>query len=101
GRAPTSAELNAFKTALAQGATRAQVATDVLTSKEAKTKLVQGLYQDLLHRPPTQAEIDALWNLGREAIEASILGADEYYKDAIAYEATVRWGDGTTSPGTV
>ena len=101
GRPPTSADLTFFKNAIANGATHADVALNVLQSKEGRSKVVQGLFQSLLGRPPTQAEIDLLATRTSQAILVAILASDEYFAAAGKYGASIHWGDGSTSPGIV
>ena len=101
GRPPTAADLTFFKNALANGASHADVALNVLQSKEGRSKVVQGLFQSLLGRPPTQAEIDLLTTRTSQAILVAILAADEYFAAAAKYGASIHWGDGSTSPGTI
>ena len=79
------------------------VALNVLQSKEARTKLIQGLFQSLLGRPATQAEIDALVTRGEPGDLASRdpRRPTSTSRMAAKYEASIHWGDGSTSPGTV
>jgi Domain of unknown function (DUF4214)/Divergent InlB B-repeat domain len=101
GRPPAAAELTAFKTLLAQGTPRPQLALNVLQSKEGRTKFVQGYFQPLLGRSPTPAEIDSLVTRTGQAILVAILASDEYFAAAAKYAASIHWGDGSTSPGTI
>jgi uncharacterized repeat protein (TIGR02543 family) len=106
GRAPTSAEQAQFGTAFANGATRAQIALQVLRSAEYRTRLIRGWFQAYLDRAPTDAELAAY--LARfaagetdEQLQASILGSQEYFDKLADYKASIDWGDGTVAEGVV
>lgn len=106
GRTPTSAERAGAVNLLTHGTNSEELATAVLKSKEARTRLVQGYFQAFLGRPAGQAELDAFLarydqNATNEAIQAAILGSQEYVDKSTGFEAAVDWGDGSTSPGTV
>jgi uncharacterized repeat protein (TIGR02543 family) len=102
GRAPTAAEQAAWDTLFGMGATREQVALQVLQSVEFRTRLIQGWFQAYLGRAPTAVELN--FYLGRfaagatdEEIQAAILGSDEFFGKVEDYKATIDWGDGTTT----
>jgi PKD repeat protein len=82
GRQPGPAELAAFAHALDLGATRATVALDVATSTEARSALVDSLYQSYLRRPADTAGRNALIgllaNARDEDARAQVLGSGEY-----------------------
>ena len=48
-----------------------------------------------------QAEIDSLTTRTSQAILVAILASDEYFAAAAKYGASIHWGDGSTSPGTI
>jgi hypothetical protein len=63
---PTAAQLSAAMTALANGTTEEGIIADVLSSPQyyqnhgsTQTGLIEGVYQDLIGRAPTQAELSA------------------------------------------
>ncbi|HKO56018.1 MAG TPA: DUF4214 domain-containing protein [Thermoanaerobaculia bacterium] len=61
--------------------TRQRVAASLLASSEYRTRLVNGWYARYLRRNPTPAEAAGavtLFNRGSQAVQASILGSDEY-----------------------
>ena len=96
----------AFSHALAAGATRVNVALDVLTSVEARQDLIGSLYEQLLHRPVDAAGLQmfsALLASGGtdEDVMAAIVGSDEYFGNVPGSfaSAAIDWGDG--SPITV
>ena len=104
GRAPTASERGTLRTAIENGTPRSQIATRILTSGEARTKVIKTYFTTFLNRQPTQAELDAyLAQLGAgaspESVAAAVLGSPEYVGKAGEYEGTVRWADGATSPG--
>ncbi|MFL6542309.1 MAG: DUF4214 domain-containing protein [Chthoniobacterales bacterium] len=83
-RAPSSQEREAFLDFLKQGSTRTSVANVIVTSDEARSDVVTGLYQTYLRRPPTNAEVNSALNQLRngalyDQIVAQILGTDEYF----------------------
>jgi Divergent InlB B-repeat domain/Domain of unknown function (DUF4214) len=101
GRAPTAAEQAFFG-----NAPRVQVAKDVLVGTEARTLLVRRYFDAFLNRPPTQAELNTFLGLlgsgaTDENVAADILGSAEYVAKSGEYQGTVRWADGTTSPGQI
>jgi List-Bact-rpt repeat protein/uncharacterized protein DUF4214 len=106
GRAPSAAEQAQIDSALANGATRAQIALQVLHSAEYRTRLIRAWFQAYLDRAPTDAELAAY--LARfaagetdEQLQASILGSTEYVGSLADYKAAIDWGDGTTTQGVV
>jgi uncharacterized protein (TIGR03118 family) len=75
---------SSFDQALAQGATRAQVATAIFTSDEFRQDLVGGFFQRFLHRTPDNTGLNAFVNFLRqgardEQVIASIAGSPEYF----------------------
>jgi len=101
GRPPTAGER-----ALFGGMPRTQIAAQVLGSTEFRTLLIQGYFQMFLGRAPTAAELAtflAMFGAGAsdEEVAAAILGSTEYFGMDNKYDATIDWGDGSTSPGTV
>jgi hypothetical protein len=83
-REPDGGAEAAFSQALAAGITRTQVATVVFGSSEYKADLVQGYYQQFLHRTAAAAELNpwvsALLEGARdEQVIAGILSSDEYF----------------------
>jgi hypothetical protein len=101
GRAPTAGER-----ALFGGASRMQVAAQVLASNEYRTLLIQSYFQMFLGRAPTSAELSAflaMFGAGAsdEAVAAAILGSADYVAKDNKYDAKIDWGDGSSSPGTV
>src|SRR5262249_685638 len=84
GRDPDSGGQAFFRQALPNGAARFAVAAAVLSSGEARQRLVQGAYQQLLRRPVDAAGLD-FWAgaLGRgfreESLAAVLVGSDEYF----------------------
>jgi hypothetical protein len=101
GRAPTAGER-----ALFGGMSRTQIAAQVLASNEFRTLLIQSYFQMFLGRAPTPAELAAflaMFGAGAsdEQVAAAILGSTEYFGMDNKYDATIDWGDGSTSPGTV
>jgi hypothetical protein len=84
--------------------TRAAVALDVLTSLEARQRLVQAMYQRFLHRSAAAAEVQSfvgvLQNGGTdEELIAMLVGSAEYFQGLPASfaKATIDWGDGSPS----
>lgn len=78
-----------FRQALADGASREQVAAAVLGSDEYYGKLVRELYQQYLHRPASLAEVAkrvASLRQGQrtEELVSAILGSQEYYGRAVS-----------------
>jgi hypothetical protein len=66
---PTDAQLSAALTALANGKTEEDIIAGVLSSSQyyqnhgsTQTGLIEGVYQDLIGRAPTQAELQAALN---------------------------------------
>jgi uncharacterized repeat protein (TIGR02543 family) len=104
GRAPTASERGTQRTAIENGTPRSQIATRILTSGEARMKVIKTFFSTFLNRQPTQAELDAyLAQLGAgasiESVASAVLGSPEYVGKAGEYQGSVRWGDGATSPG--
>ena len=101
GRAPTAAERT-----LLGGLPRNQVARQILTSTEYRTKLINGWFQQFLGRAPTSAELATFLGMfaagaTQEQVEAAILGSPDYLAKDSSYKGTIDWGDGTTSPATI
>jgi streptogramin lyase len=83
-RAPDGGAETAFSQALAAGITRTQVAAVVFGSSEYQADLVQGYYQQFLHRTAAAAELNpwvsALLDGARdEQVIAGILSSEEYF----------------------
>jgi hypothetical protein len=99
----------AFYVALAGSETRDEIALDVLTSSEARTRLVTGLFEQFLHRDPSPSELQVFMSALQsgatdEDVSADLVGSDEYFANVPATfaSATIDWGDGTpASPGTI
>ena len=84
GRLPSSGELAAAGAALADGATREQVAASLLKSAEYRQDLVDGTYLPLLGHSPSAQTTNTLVGLlagggSDEAMEAQILGSNDYF----------------------
>ena len=106
GRSPSSAEQAQWDAAFGAGATREQVAMQVLKSTEFRTRLLKGWFQAYLGRQPTDVELNfylSHFAAGEtdEMIQAEILGSTEFVGQVGDYEATINWGDGTTTKVTV
>jgi uncharacterized repeat protein (TIGR02543 family) len=102
GRPPSAAEQGQFATDLANGMTLGAVALRVLTSPEARTRLIRSDFQTFLGRPPTDAELSS--SLARlaagesaEQIAASIIGSAEYVNRLPDYRASVSWSAGSST----
>ncbi len=81
---PTS--LATFEQALAAGATRQQVAQQVLSSTEYRRDLVTGFYLSFLHRVPSLSELgvwigDLQMGATDEHIVTALLSSQEYFND--------------------
>jgi hypothetical protein len=85
GRAPDSAGLASWTTALGQGAKRQDIAQGILTSTEAEQDRVLALYATVLGRAADPAGL-AFWTAQQqqgqrdEALLAAFLGSDEYFQ---------------------
>jgi hypothetical protein len=98
-----------FTQLLTAGKTRTSVALTVLTSQEARQRLVGDLYERALHRQPDAGEVlSGTGLLGSGATDEDLLallvGSAEYLGKVPASFATasIAWGDGTaTTQGTV
>ena len=106
GRSPSSAEQAQWDAAFGAGATREQVAMQVLKSTEFRTRLLKGWFQAYLGRQPTDVELNfylSHFAAGEtdEMIQAEILGSTEFVGRVEDYTATIDWGDGTTTKVTV
>jgi uncharacterized repeat protein (TIGR02543 family) len=106
GRTPSSSERGTLRTAIENATPRSQIAKRILTSSEAKTRIVKGFFSAFLNRQPTQAELNtylAQLDAGAspENVAATVLGSLEYVGKAGEYQGNVRWADGATSPGTL
>jgi hypothetical protein len=102
GRTPTDAEVRQWDAAFGAGATRNQVALQILKSVEARTLLINSWFQSFLGRAPTAVELNFfLQQFGAGATDeqllASLLGSQEYFDAVDDYAATIKWGDGTTT----
>ena len=102
GRAPTDAEAHQWDVAIGAGATRNEVALQILTSIEARTLLVNAWFQTFLGRAPTPVELNFfLQQFGAGATDeqllASLLGSQEYFDAVGDYKGAIHWGDGTTT----
>jgi hypothetical protein len=82
GRAPDAAATNAYLTALDHGATRAQVATQVVSSAEYRSLVVRDLYGLYLHRAADPASVSfwvgRLGSVGYLGMQKGILSSSEY-----------------------
>jgi hypothetical protein len=88
GRAPDATGQAAFAQALAQGATRGQVAAAVFASLEYEQDLIEGYYQRFLNRPADTLGLLSFVNAlrqgaGDEDIVAAILGSAEYFTNVL------------------
>jgi RHS repeat-associated protein len=87
GRAIHSNELPIWERILAGGVSRISVATDILASTEGLTRLVTGIYDQFLHRPPTTTELHG-WIARLQAVATqeqlivSLTGSAEYAQNA-------------------
>jgi uncharacterized protein DUF4214/List-Bact-rpt repeat protein len=106
GRPPSAAEQAQWDAAFGAGASRQDAAMQVLKSTEFRTRLIKGWFQAYLGRAPTDVELN--FYLGRfaagdtdEMIQAAILGSSEFSGKVGDYDATINWGDGTSTKGTV
>jgi hypothetical protein len=102
GRAPTDAEAHQWDVAIGAGATRNEVALQILTSIEARTLLINSWFQTFLGRAPTPVELNFfLQQFGAGATDeqllASLLGSQEYFDAVGDYKGEIHWGDGTTT----
>ncbi len=102
GRAPTAAEAHQWDVAIGAGATRNEVALQILTSIEARTLLVNSWFQAFLGRAPTPVELNFfLQQFGAGATDeqllASLLGSQEHFDAVGDYKGAIHWGDGTTT----
>jgi hypothetical protein len=84
GRSADAAALTTLNGLLTGGATRASVASVVLTSAEYRQRLLTDFYSTFLHRPISAAEV-SFWGpafasgMTDEQIEAQILASPEYF----------------------
>jgi Domain of unknown function (DUF4214)/PKD domain len=109
GRPIDSAAETFYTAQLTGGATRTDVALDVLTSLEARQLLVSSIYEQFLHRSPSSSEVAFQVSLltggaTDEDVIAGLVGSAEYFANVAASfaSATVDWGDGTpTSTGSI
>jgi uncharacterized protein DUF4214 len=102
GRAPTDAEAHQWDVAIGAGATRNEVALQILASIEARTLLINSWFQTFLGRAPTPVELNFfLQQFGAGATDeqllASLLGSQEYFDAVGDYKGAIHWGDGTTT----
>jgi hypothetical protein len=90
-RTPTQAELSAALASLASGSTEADIIAGVLSTDEyyqkhgsTQTGLIEGVYQDLLGRAPSNAELSAALNkytndfVGHTAFAQAMVASPEY-----------------------
>jgi hypothetical protein len=79
GRPIDPASTNYWLGAMKNGASRTQVATEMMHSAEYKNALVRALYNSYLHRPANGSEIANVSAMTAEQIETTILGSAEYF----------------------
>lgn len=82
-RSATSGEVSLFVGLLMSSATRAQVASDLLSTSEYDVDLLNGYFEQYLHRPITVSDNALLLQLEssirNEQVQSEILGSLEYY----------------------
>ncbi len=80
GRNPASADQQSWVGILNAGASRSEFVDALVASPEFKARQITEAYQQLLHRAPTQPEINQQLNLGGqlETTRTMILGSNEY-----------------------
>jgi hypothetical protein len=83
GRAPDPAGLQSFLGALDHGATRQQIASQLVSSGEYRRRVVQDLYGLYLHRPADPGSV-SLWtakigSVGYLGVQKGILSSPEYF----------------------
>src|SRR5262249_35497962 len=95
------AALNAQVAALNNGASRTQIAAQILASTEYRQRSIQDIYNSLLRRPASPADVNALLSapingVTDETIIAALAGSQESLSDVpkTAYRITVDWSDG-------
>jgi hypothetical protein len=89
GRSPSDMEYNKQLRLLTQGATRISIVEKLLTSKEGRQVLIQGVYNEILDRDPSPSELKSwlskslptrrasnAWKY--ETLRASLIGSEEY-----------------------
>jgi hypothetical protein len=82
------------------------MALSVATSTEYRHALIATLYARFLHRAPDGAAY-SFWlgqmgaGAGDEQVIAGLVGSSEYFSRDPGWRATVDWGDGGSSTGTV
>jgi hypothetical protein len=106
GRAPSASEVASWESFLAAGTTHQQMAQSIATSAEYRHALITTLYARFLHRAPDSAAY-SFWlgqmgaGAGDEQVIASLVGSLEYFSRDPGWQATIDWGDGSASKGTV
>jgi hypothetical protein len=98
-RTPTKAELSAALASLASGSTEADIIAGVLSTDEyyqkhgsTQTGLIEGVYQDLLGRAPTNAEESAALNkytndsVGHTAFAQAMVASPEYQNQVVSLD---------------
>ena len=104
GRAPTASERGTLRTAIENGTPRSQIATRILTSGEARTKVIKTYFTTFLNRAPTQAELDAYLASsapGHRTRPSRRPSSDRPTTSPRTTSTTrkIDWGDGSSSPG--
>jgi hypothetical protein len=87
GRPIDASGRDAFTAALAQGASRGDVAAAIFSSTEYRQDLVRGYYERFLRREPDASGLDSFVAALRtgvpdQVVLAAILGSDEYFRRA-------------------
>jgi len=84
GRQPDAATLQAFQGELDRGAPRAQVATQVVSSTEYRSRVVQELYSTCLYRNAEPAAVSSwaglIGRIGYLGVQKGILSSPEYFQ---------------------
>src|SRR4029077_2823868 len=98
-RTPTKVELSNALASLASGSTEADIIAGVLSTDEyyqkhgsTQTGLIEGVYQDLLGRAPTNAEVTAALNkytndsVGHTAFAQAMVASPEYQNEVVSLD---------------
>jgi subtilisin-like proprotein convertase family protein len=124
GRLPTSAEATAGVNYLNAGKSRQTFASNLTATTEYRTNVITATFNEFLKRNPSAAELQNYLNLRLpdEQLTAVIAGSDEFFSllvingqpitlanftdsnpvNAVGdYTATINWGQGQTTTGTV